>query len=92
MKIYSTQSPSIQKALDEEFANEENFPSNVKVGIEWVMTVVKPNGDTTNYSQEMMISYYKQNDSSYEPLYSSKDDAQAADETADEAADEEAAN
>ena len=26
----------------------------------------------------MMISYYKQNDSSYEPLYSSKDDAQAA--------------
>ena len=56
------------------------------------MTVVKPNGDTTNYSQEMMISYYKQNDSSYEPLYSSKDDAQAADETADEAADEEAAN
>ena len=78
MKIYSTQSPSIQKALDEEFANEENFPSNVKVGIEWAMTVVKPNGDTTNYSQEMMISYYKQNDSSYEPLYSSKDDAQAA--------------
>ena len=78
LKIYSTQSPSIQKALDEEFANEENFPSNVKVGIEWAMTVVKPNGDTTNYSQEMMISYYKQNDSSYEPLYSSKDDAQAA--------------
>ena len=78
LKIYSTQSPSIQKALDEEFANEENFPSNVKVGIEWAMTVVKPNGDTTNYSQEMMISYYKQNDSNYEPLYSSKDDAQAA--------------
>ena len=25
LKIYSTQSPSIQKALDEEFANEENF-------------------------------------------------------------------
>ena len=34
LKIYSTQSPSIQKAQDEEFANEENFPSNVKGGIE----------------------------------------------------------
>lgn len=78
LKIYSTQKPEIQSALDEEFANGENFPANTKVAIEWAMSVVDKDGNTTNYSQEMMFKYYKEQNSGYEPLYSSEEEAQAA--------------
>ena len=78
LKIYTTQDPSVQTALDEEFANAENFPANSKVAIEWAMSVVTKDGETTNYSQEMMFKYYKEQDSSYEPLYNSEEEAQAA--------------
>ena len=64
--------------MDEEFANEENFPANTKVAIEWAMSVVDKDGNTTNYSQEMMFKYYKEQNSGYEPLYSSEEEAQAA--------------
>ena len=78
LKIYTTQNPDIQTALDEEFSNAENFPANSKVAIEWAMSVVTPDGETTNYSQEMMFKYYKEQNSSYEPLYNSEEEAQAA--------------
>ncbi len=78
LKIYTTQKPDIQTALDEEFSNAENFPANSKVAIEWAMSVVTKDGETTNYSQEMMFKYYKEQDSGYEPLYNSEEEAQAA--------------
>ena len=78
LKIYTTQDPGVQSALDEEFADPENFPANSKVAIEWAMSVVTEDGETTNYSQEMMFKYYKEQDSSYEPLYNSEEEAQAA--------------
>ena len=78
LKIYTTQNPDVQTALDEEFSNAENFPANSKVAIEWAMSVVTPDGETTNYSQEMMFKYYKEQNSSYEPLYNSEEEAQAA--------------
>ena len=78
LKIYTTQNPDIQTALDEEFSNAENFPANSKVAIEWAMSVVTQDGETTNYSQEMMFKYYKEQNSSYEPLYNSEEEAQAA--------------
>ncbi len=78
LKIYTTQKPDIQTALDEEFSNAENFPANSKVAIEWAMSVVSKDGETTNYSQEMMFKYYKEQDSGYEPLYNSEEEAQAA--------------
>ncbi|MDO4260558.1 MAG: transglycosylase domain-containing protein [Eubacteriales bacterium] len=78
LKIYSTQDPDVQQILDEEFANPDNFPAKSKVGIDWALSVVDENGETTNYSQEMLIAYYKQTDSGYEPLYDSEEEAQAA--------------
>lgn len=33
-----------------------------------------PDGETTNYSQEMMFKYYKEQTSSYEPLYNSEEE------------------
>ncbi len=60
------------------FPMRENFPATSKVAIEWAMSVVTPDGETTNYSQEMMFKYYKEQTSSYEPLYNSEEEAQAA--------------
>lgn len=78
LKIYTTQKPDVQAALDEEFSNTENFPANAKIAIEWAMSVVTSDGETTNYSQEMMFKYYKEQNPGYEPLYNSEEEAQAA--------------
>lgn len=78
LKIYTTQDPVIQAILDEEFANPENYPEKTKVGLEWALTVVKADGEQTNYSQEMMLKYYKETDEKYELLYDTEEEAQAA--------------
>ena len=54
LRIYTTQDPDIQAILDEEYQNEENFPANTRIGIDWALTVQKPDGTTQNYSKEMM--------------------------------------
>lgn len=78
LKIYTTQDPKIQKILDEEFSDLENFPANTKVSLEWALSVVTPDGETTNYSQEMLAKYFKEKDPNYEILYDSEEEAQAA--------------
>lgn len=78
LKIYTAQDPKIQGILDEEFDNLENFPENSKVGLEWALSVVTEDGETTNYSQEMLSQYFKQTNKDYEILYNSKEEAQAA--------------
>ena len=59
LKIYTTMDPAIQKIMDEELANPDNFPDTFKIGLEYAMTTVKADGTTTNYSQEMMQAYFK---------------------------------
>lgn len=78
LKIYTTQDPKIQKILDEEFADPDNFPEGSKVGLEWAMSVVDEDGETKNYSQEMLSAYFKQTDKNYEILYDTEEDARAA--------------
>ncbi len=78
LKIYTTQDPSIQKILDEEFSNLENFPEKTRLGLEWAFSVVTEDGETTNYSQEMLTKYFKQTDSDYEILYDTEEEARAA--------------
>lgn len=78
LKIYTTQDPQIQSALDEEFANPDNFPSGSKFALEWAMTILHENGESENYSQEMLTKYFKQTNASFELLFSTKEDAQAA--------------
>ncbi len=78
LKIYSTQDPKIQEILDHEFSNPENFPENSKVGLEWALSVVSEDGETKNYSQEMLASYFKQSNKDYEILYNTEEEAQAA--------------
>ena len=78
LKIYTTQDPKMQRILDEEFANPENFPEKSKVGLEWAMSVVNEDGETTNYSQEMLSAYFKKTDKNYEILYDTEEEAEAA--------------
>lgn len=78
LKIYTTQDPKLQKILDEEFANPDNFPAGSKVALEWALSVVNKDGETTNYSQEMLSKYFQQSDPDYDILYDTEEEAQAA--------------
>ena len=78
LKIYTAQDPKIQGILDEEFAKPENFPEKSRVSIDWALSVVKEDGETKNYSQEMLAAYFRQTDKNYEILYDTEEEAQAA--------------
>ena len=58
--------------------NRLSYPANVKIGLEYALTVEKPDGTQTNYSKEMMEKYFKENESSsFELLFDTEEDAQA---------------
>lgn len=78
LSIYTTQDPKVQAICDEVFENEENYPANTKWYLNYVLTIKKANGEKENHSSEMFRSYFKQFNSSFDLLYSSKEDAYAA--------------
>lgn len=61
LKIYSTQDSTIQSIVNEEFSKEENFPDNTVWYLEYAMTATAADGTRTNYSKEMMMSWFKKN-------------------------------
>ncbi|MCI5649656.1 MAG: PBP1A family penicillin-binding protein [Fusicatenibacter sp.] len=77
LKIYTTQDSYIQSVLDEEFQNEENFPSYVQYGLDWAMTVEQSDGTTQNYSKEMLQLYFRNQDPSFDLLFDSTEEAQS---------------
>lgn len=78
LSIFSTQDPSIQKICDEEFSNEDNYPSNSKWQLTYALSIQKANGETQNHSSEMYRSYFRQRDSRFNMLYNTQEDAYAA--------------
>ena len=78
LSIYTTQAPDIQAICDDVFGNEENYPADTKWYLNYALTVKKANGEKENHSSEMFKSYFKQTNSSFNMLYPSKEDAQAA--------------
>lgn len=78
LSIFSTQDPNIQAICDEEFSNEDNYPSNSKWQLTYALSIQKANGETENHSSEMYRSYFKQWDSRFNMLYSTQEDAYAA--------------
>lgn len=80
LKIYSTQDPTIQAICDEVCSNEENYPAGTTWYLNYQLTIKHSNGETDNYSKEMLEDYLKQNgsDKKYPLLFSSQDDAYAA--------------
>ena len=77
LKIYSTQNSQIQSILDEEFANMNNFPEGIEIGLDWALTVDKANGMRENYSREMLQKYFRENeDSTFDLVFSTEGEAQ----------------
>lgn len=59
LKIYTTQDPSIQRILDEEYANEANYPEGTTYALDFALTIADEEGNQTNYSKEMMRLYFQ---------------------------------
>ena len=79
LRIESTMDPTIQAIADEEFADPENYPENVKWYLNYALTIFSANGDKHNYSKENMMSWFKENqDRSFNLIFSSQDEAQEA--------------
>lgn len=77
LKIYSTQDPHIQAICDEVFTNEENYPENTRWYLNYALTIKKKNGDFENHSTEMLRAYFKEQNSSYNLIYNSQEEAYA---------------
>ena len=75
LKIYSTQDPHIQSICDEVFTNEENYPADTRWYLNYALTVKKNNGDYENHSTEMFRAFFKEQNSSYNLIYNSKEEA-----------------
>ena len=74
--IYTTQNSNIQKILEEEFANEANFPPYTEYMLDWALTVDHENGERENYSREMLQAFYRETDASFDLNFSSEEEAQ----------------
>lgn len=85
--IYSVQDPEIQ-AICDSVINDPSYVSGMdKVGLDYALTLMLPNGELKNYSLENYIEYYKEvtGNSKYNNIYSSEQAAKAATEDFKEA-------
>lgn len=78
LSIFSTQDPHIQDICDDVYSNEENYPDGMKWELTYLLSIQKANGETENHSSEMFRSYFRKNDSRFNMLYDSHEDAYAA--------------
>lgn len=79
LSIYTTQDPEIQKICDEEFANPDNYPAGTEVALTYRLTVTSSDGTVTNYSEESLKNYFKENDSiGYTLVYPNEEAAKEA--------------
>jgi penicillin-binding protein 1A len=82
LRIFSTLDPKIQAILDEEVANPEHYPEEVKWYLNYALTITSSNGTSTNYSKENMMTYFQENiDRDFNLIFSSQEAAQEAIET-----------
>lgn len=77
LKIYTTQDPNIQAILDEEYANPENYPSEIQYDLDYALTVTDPEGNEVNYSKEMMKLHFQNEDPSFDLLFNSPEEGQS---------------
>lgn len=79
LRIETTMDPEIQKILDEEYANPDNYPEDVKWLLSYALTITTPDKTKKNFSKENMTTWFKQNKSSkFNLLFSSHEDAYEA--------------
>jgi penicillin-binding protein 1A len=82
LRIDSTMDPKIQSIADEEFANEENFNTDVHWYLTYALTITDNAKEKHNYSKENMMSWFKENkDRNFNLIFSSQDEAYEAIDT-----------
>lgn len=77
LKIMTTQDPTIQAILDEEYSNPENYPDTVQYDLDYALTVTDPDGNEVNYSKEMMKLYFQNEDPNFDLLFDSPEEGQS---------------
>ena len=77
LSIYTTQDASIQKILDEEYADPSNYPDYVQYALDYALTVQNPDGEEVNYSKEMLRLYFQNEDPEFDLLFDSQEEGQS---------------
>lgn len=81
LTICSTQNAQIQAICDEEINNPDNYGDKVQYSFSYRLTIDKADGSRENYSEQTMLSYYRDSSrkgSKYNINFASIEDAQAA--------------
>lgn len=84
LTIYSTQDMEIQEIADEEVNNQDNYANKPKVSFSYRVSIRSADGTVKNYSEQTMLSYYKNKDNpnfkstSYSINFADEDAAAAA--------------
>lgn len=76
LRIESTMDPTIQAIANEEFANPDNYPEDVKWYLTYALTITDSNDQKHNFSKENMTTWFKANeDTDFNLIFDSQDDA-----------------
>jgi len=78
LTIYSTQDQNIQKIADTAVNDPGNYGTSVKYSFSYRLTIQKSDGTLKNYSDQTMLSYYRQKNSDYTIDFATQEAAQAA--------------
>lgn len=89
LSVFTTQDKAIQTICDEEYKNEENFPSDTKYSITWAWSIQHSDGTTENFSERSLESFFKYGDEEkgisgdrfFKLIFSSTEEADAAIDT-----------
>lgn len=78
LQIFTTQDPDLQKIVDEEVNNPDNY-SATRYSMEYRLSVTDSEGNTTHYSQENLKTWHKEvlGDTSFDALYDTEEEAKA---------------
>ncbi|MDO4284414.1 MAG: PBP1A family penicillin-binding protein [Eubacteriales bacterium] len=85
LSIYSTQDPEIQAIADEVCSDPDSYPEGTKYYLNYRLTTKDANGEVTNYSTEMLESYFKESNAAFSLDFDSEEEANAAVEAYKEA-------
>ena len=79
LRIYTTMDSRIQNIMEEEFANEENYPNISRLDLDWAISINHANGELKHYSREMLQLWFRENvDPEFDLIFDTEEEARAA--------------
>lgn len=75
LNIYTTQNTSLQDICDEVFSDESLYPASSTNELTYRLTIIDSNGDTHNYSEMTMKSYFQKKNRNFSLYFNNQDDA-----------------